>query len=97
MFKLDFSTHWWILQSYGDETIPGEGQQFYTYAFPTLLGADWSYDDQDGGAGNIGSVVRVKNCGLVLVSIKQKYYVYTKQDHSSQLDLWKACMTIGFI
>ncbi|XP_022332693.2 uncharacterized protein LOC111130205 [Crassostrea virginica] len=44
-------------------------------------GADWSYDDQDGGAGNIGSVVRVKNCGLVLVrwtngNIKDYSYGY---------------------
>lgn len=36
--------------------------------FPNL-GPDWEWDDQDGGAGNIGFVVAVVGDGVVLVII----------------------------
>lgn len=33
------------------------------------LGPDWEWDDQDGGAGSIGSVVTVIGDGIVMVTL----------------------------
>lgn len=34
-----------------------------------FLGTDWEWDDQDGGAGNIGSVISVQGTGFVYVCL----------------------------
>lgn len=34
-----------------------------------FLGTDWEWDDQDGGAGNIGSVISVQSTGIVFVRL----------------------------
>lgn len=44
-----------------------------------LLGPDWVWNDQDGGTGNIGSVLRVGRDGIVLVRL------FTKQACKSYL------------
>lgn len=43
---------------------------YYRYLLPTFIidvGPDWQYGDQDGGAGNIGSVFQVAENGIVHV------------------------------
>lgn len=43
---------------------------YYRYLLHILLlnlGPDWQYGDQDGGAGNIGSVFQVAENGIVHV------------------------------
>lgn len=37
-----------------------------------LLGPDWVWNDQDGGTGNIGSVLRVGSDGIVIVRLFSK-------------------------
>lgn len=38
------------------------------FSFNSFLGPDWEWENQDGGAGSIGSVVTVVINGIVLVS-----------------------------
>lgn len=45
------------------------------------LGPDWEWDDQDGGAGNIGSVVAVVGHGVVLVRISAIRQLCLSMEH----------------
>lgn len=41
-----------------------------------FVGKDWIWGSQDGGAGNIGSVISVQSSGLVVVCLLSNAFVY---------------------
>lgn len=44
--------------------------------FLYFLGPDWEWGNQDGGAGNIGTVLRVDDNGEILVRTLQTFLLY---------------------